>query len=316
MQLSLPNIGAVRPGTRHLGWCALAVLVSLLWAPVARMLVEYWRADASLSHGPLVVLLAAGLVWSRREELRAWDSASGAGLALLCVSAVVHVAAMFASLEFFKPLSLLGVVAGVVWFLGGWKALNSVGGALGLLVFTVPWPTTVIERLAFPMQMTSSAYAALFGGLLGLPIVREGVHLFVVPDPAKAPVYAIMVAKQCSGLTSLMVLLALGYLIAYFTPVGPGWRALMVAAVVPIALFNNAVRLTLILVAGTYWGKGVATWVHDNEAPVLVALCSIGLMLIRYAILSWTEAQANRGSDDTPPQSSSYVIQEPLVDPQ
>jgi len=317
MQLTLPYFGSTRLGLRHAGWLAAAALLAVLWAPVLQMLTTMWGKDPTLSHGPIIVLLAGWLVWGRKAELREWNAASGWGLALAALSGLVHVASVFADLEFFKALSLLGLAAGAVWFLGGWKNLNAVVGALGLLAFTIPWPTTVVERLAFPLQITSSAYAALFGGLMGLPIVREGVHLFVVPDPAKDPVYSVIVARQCSGLTSLMVLLALGYLIAYHTPVKLGWRALMLGLVVPITLFNNALRITLILVAGTYWGKGVATWVHDNEAPVLVFLCSIGLMLIRWAILTWTSVPRFSDLDDSPAREhGSYVIQEPIADPQ
>jgi exosortase len=180
------------------------------------------------------------------------------------------------------------MAAGAVWYFGGYRALGVAAGALGFLVFMIPWPTTLVERLAFPLQLTSSAYAALLGGLLGLPIVRDGVHLHVVPNPDAAPVYSVLVAKQCSGLTSLMVLLALGYLIAYHTRAGLGWRALLLALVVPLALFGNAIRITFVLLAGTYHSAALAQWVHDHESYVLIVLCCMGLLGLRHAILSWT----------------------------
>ena len=100
-----------------------------------------------------------------------------------------------------------------------------------------------------------------------------------------------VVAQQCSGLTSLMVLLALGYLIAYHTRAGLGWRVLLVALVVPLTLLTNSVRLTMILLAGGHGSPALAQWVHDHEAPFLIFLCSLGLIGIRQAILAWTERE-------------------------
>src|SRR5207245_11702659 len=96
---------------------------------------------------------------------------------------------------------------------------------------------------------------------------------------------------KCSGITSLIVLLALGYLIAYHTPLRLQWRALMVAAVVPLALVTNAVRLTFVLLAGAHISSAVAKQIHDHEPPVLIFLCSVGLVALRHALLCWVQPE-------------------------
>lgn len=295
MQLVLPEgLGVLRG--RHVGWAGLLALVGLLWAPVLSTLWRTWESDRSLSHGWLMPLVAAGLLWGRRRQLGPWNAAAPGGLALLAASAFLAVAASWADIEFLKPLALIGVLGGVCWFLGGWRSLQAAAVPLGCLVFMIPWPTTLVARLAFPMQLTSSAYAALFAGLCGIPIHRSGVHLSVWPDLDKPPIYSILVAQQCSGLTSLIVLLTLGYLIACHTRVSLGWRAALVAAVVPIALLMNSVRLTLILIAGAHGSPQLAKWVHDHEAPVLIFFCSLALLGLRSALLYWL-GQRTRGSD-------------------
>src|SRR5204863_460201 len=132
-------------------------------------------------------------------------SASPVGLAVLICWSLIFIGAVWADIEFLKPLSLAGIAAGAVWFLGGWSAFSASIGALGFLVFMIPWPTTLVDRIGFPLQLMSSSYAALFGGLCGLPIHRDGVQLAVMPDSAARPLYSILVAQKCSGLTSLMV---------------------------------------------------------------------------------------------------------------
>jgi len=266
-----------------------AVLALLLLVPVLGLLVHTWRTDPSLSHGPVVVGLAFIHLWLRRGELRREAGSSNSGAVLLIFAGALHVLATWADVAFLRPLSLIGMAGGAVWLFTGWKGLKASVGALGFLLFAVGWPTTLVEGVAFPLQLMSSAYAALLGGLLGLPIQQEGVHLFVVPQLGAKPVYSIMVARQCSGLTSLLVLLALGYLIAYHTPLKLGWRMLLLLAVIPLTLLMNAVRLTLILLAGTHHSASLATWVHDNEAPFLIFFCSLGLIVLRQLLLAWAE---------------------------
>jgi exosortase len=285
--IEVRGIGRIAPGA-----VVLAGLIVLLWAPLVPHLLSLWRGNDTMGHGPLVPLVTAALLWTRRKKLTEWTSAAPAGLALLMASALAHVLSVWVDIQFLQMLSLVGIIAGSVWYLGGSGAFAASVGALGFLVFMIPWPTTVVERLAFPLQLTSSAYAAILCGLMGLPIQREGVHLAVQPNPDADPIYSVLVARQCSGLTSLIVLLALGYLVAYHTPVRLGWKALLVALVVPLALLSNAIRLSLILLAGANHGEKFATWVHDNEAPVLIFLCCLALLGLRSAVMHWARRPA------------------------
>jgi exosortase len=287
IEASKPVFATHRSLWQQSGWALLCVVGVLLWASILDPLWHEWMGDPSLSHGPLVVILAGILLWMQRDALRRWESATPVGLACLIFWSIVFVGAVFADIVFLKPLALIGMAAGTIWFLGGWKAFASSIGALGLLVFMIPWPTTFIDRIGFPLQLMSSSYAALLGGLCGLPIHQDGVQLAIMPDPIGKPIYSILIAQKCSGLTSLMVLLALGYLIAYHTDVKLGWRALMLAAVVPLALFTNVVRLTFILLAGGHSSPAVAQWIHDHEGPVLIFFCSMGLMAVRHGLLAW-----------------------------
>ncbi len=278
---------------------ASLVLLALLGGSALPGLWSAWRTEPGLTFAPLIPPIAALLLWNRRDRLRQWNSAYLPGLLLLAFSALLFVAASWADVEPLKPFSLIGIFAGVLWYLGGPTAFRAASGALGLLLLTIPWPETLSAQLQFPMQQISSRYAAQFAGMIGLPAQREGVILSLVPDGASVPVYRIVVSQQCSGLTSLTVLLTIGYLIAYHTPVRVWQRFVLLALTVPLALFANAVRLTLVLVAGMLRGAALAQWVHDHEQPVLILLCGMGLMAIRGAMLAWAapvKSEAQKGN--------------------
>ena len=204
----------------------------------------------------------------------------------MLLATVFYFLAVFADVDFLKPLSLIGMMLGGVLFLGGTESFKTCVGPLGFLVFMIPWPTLIQDHLGLPLQLISSAYAALFAGMLGVPIHREGVQIFVQPDLNASPVYAMVVAQQCSGLTSMTVLLALTYFMAYLTPVKMSLRILMVGAVIPLAIITNSTRLTIILLFGAHGNVILAKWVHDHEGPVLIFFCSIALMGLRHFLIT------------------------------
>jgi exosortase len=280
-----------------LGWICCALLVVLLWFPEFKVLWITWHADETLSHGPVIPVIAAVLLWMRRDDMRRSTSSAIPGAVCLLFSVIFYTGCVWADVAFLRLLSLILMMAGAFLFLGGWKTLQAAAGALGFLVFMIPWPMTVVEHLAFPLQLTSSSYAGLMAGLCGVPVVRDGVYLMVVPDPAAKPIYSMMVAQACSGLTSLTVLLALAYLIAYYTPLKMGWRVLMVALVLPMTLLTNTLRLTVILLAGNYHSPAMASWIHDHETPVLISLCSMALMGIRQGLMTWTQREPVQEGD-------------------
>lgn len=282
MQVTVPT---VRFRKFQIGWLLLASLTAFLAIAVGVDLWRSWMNDSSLSFAPIMPILSLALLWRERGKLQSWEEASTPGLLAMCLCGSLFACAVWADIEALKPLALIGIFAGGVQFLGGARNLKASIGALGLLFFVIPWPTTLIGKIQFPLQLISSSYAGMFAGMLGFPVVREGVSLAVVPDPALPPIYKIVVAQQCSGLTSMMVLLSLGYLIAYHTPVRFWGRAALFLTTIPLALFANAVRLTIVLAAGANHGATVAKWVHDHEQPVLVFFCTVGLIALRHLIL-------------------------------
>jgi exosortase len=201
----------------------------------------------------------------------------------------VYMGAVWADIAFVRLLCLIAMPLGAIWFICGWKSMVAAAGAIGLMVFMVPWPMTLTEHLTFPMQITSTTFAALLSGLCGMPVHQEGVFLSVAPNPAAKPLYGIMVASHCSGLASLMVLLTLGYVIAYHSPLKLGWKILIMASILPLTLSVNALRLTLILWAGAYHSVALADWIHHHETPVLILFCSLGLTGLRCAVMKWAE---------------------------
>jgi exosortase len=287
------------------GIVALAVLSATLAYSTVTALWPSWRSDPAMSHGPVVPLVAIGLLWARRRHLGPWTSADLGGLLLMCVSSILYVAAVWADVAFLRPMAVMAVILGAVWYFGGRKGLRECAAATVFLVFMIPWPTMLVDRISFPLQMTSSAYATMLGGIAGLPLHRDGVHIVVATTPGTEKLYEILVGKECSGLTSLTVLLALGYLCALFTPVRWWLRVALFLSVVPLAILANAIRLTAILLVGTHVSASVADWVHDNEGPVLIFGCTLALLGLRRLALACGQYLQDRKDNAGVPLSAA-----------
>jgi exosortase len=108
--------------------------------------------------------------------------------------------------------------------------------------------------------------------ILGVPALLEGniIHL------AHSELF---VAQACSGLRSLMALLTLGVVFSYFLQRGAVRRVIIVASTIPIAIFVNAVRVTLTGVLAHAYGQEAATgFIHDFQGLITFFLAFLVLL--------------------------------------
>jgi exosortase len=109
---------------------------------------------------------------------------------------------------------------------------------------------------------------------LGVSVIRQGMDL-------SFPSGRMTIEGACSGLNSLIALLALGSLFAYFGS-GPAWRrVLLFLCSVPVAVAANIVRITSLCVVAAMTTTEKATGLfHDIGGFVLfgVALLAMGAL--------------------------------------
>ncbi len=92
----------------------------------------------------------------------------------------------------------------------------------------------------------------------------------------------VLVDDTCSGLRSLISLIALAAVLTQWFPVRtPGRRAVLMASAVPIAVAANWLRVTLALLVGFVYGAEVAGGVYHDLSGVIVFLVAfVGLVVV------------------------------------
>ena len=73
------------------------------------------------------------------------------------------------------------------------------------------------------------------------------------------PALAIEVAEECSGIRSSLALLITGLLAGHMLLRTPWTRTALMAAIVPIAIMKNAVRIVVLTLRSTYVDRGFIT---------------------------------------------------------
>ena len=240
-------------------WVALAFGFGLLYVPTYIDLAHgLWRDDA-YAHGPIILAVFAFLLWRGRAVLldESLKPAPVAGAAMLAFGLALYLLGRTQSLALFEVASHIPVVAGAVLLVRGFTGLRRLAFPILFLLFLVPLPGFVLEALTGPLkQFVSTAVAALLQAI-GYAVERNGVVLALNG-------HEMLIADACSGLNSLYSLLAMGLLYTHLTPPRSLTRtALLMAAVVPIAVAANVLRVLALVLVTVHLGDSAQNFVHD-----------------------------------------------------
>jgi exosortase len=249
-----------------------------LYGPsVVSWLVNQWRDPGSESgHGWLIPLVSVGYVWQRRHALKgAVGGVCWGALAGVLVAMGFYWAGVRCEQPRLNVISLILLTGFVPYYLAGWRLARLLVFPTAYLVFMVP--LGFLTAFTFPLRMATAIAAEFTLNGLGVACERIGTAILSVPRGG----FALDVDDPCSGLRSLLALLALT--VAYGALMGRRvWHqgALWVGAV-PIAMGANGVRIvTLALVAVTL-GQEVAMRLYHDYSGYLVFVVEV-LFLIAW----------------------------------
>lgn len=234
---------------------------------------RYVSVDSYYSHGFLVPFVAGFLIWLKREKLKNmhWEYNS-LGLALIILSLSIHFLSMLAEVFFVSALSMLCLLFGISLFLFGGKITRKIIFPLSFLIFMFPLPLVVINAISFPMKMFATKSAVLFlKTTLNIPIRNEGFQIFF-------PNASLIVENPCSGLRSLITLLALGSIFTYLLKANTKKRITLFLLSIPIALVSNLIRVILLSLGVYIYGSNITKgFFHDFSGYLVFVIAFISL---------------------------------------
>jgi exosortase len=276
---------------------AIAAALGFLYFTVLAKLGSDWWHDENYSHGLLIPFVIAYIIWQERNRFAnlsaqpaAWLGAIGVAISTLMLWAGTAGAELFV-----QRISLVLMAASVVVYFFGVRLMRFVAVPLFLLLLAIPIPQIVFNKIAFPLQLFASRCAVGAMSFFSIPVLRQGNVIELMPLGATEP-KKLAVVEACSGIRSLMTLVTLAVIYAYFTTPKVAqtsvcdsspkvaqtsvcdsslqsrkssqtkvyatfalWRSIaLVLSAVPIAILTNALRVSGTGVLAHYYGTRVA----------------------------------------------------------
>ena len=213
------------------------VILFAIYLPTLYDLVGDWYHDSNYSHGFLVPLVSVYLLWQKREELKKTPAMiDPLGMIFVVFGLLLFILGNGAAEYFTVRFSFVVTLAGLVFLLFGREILKKVWFELFFLLFMIPIPYVIYYALTFPMQLLASKITAGVLNAIGMAVVRQGNIIHIDG-------YSLEVAEACSGMRSLVSLLALGALYAYLTQRHFWSKLTLFLSTIPIAVAANVFRV-------------------------------------------------------------------------
>ncbi len=243
------------------GACGFIVLAFGVYFPILRNMVHHWSVVEDYQHGFIVAPLALFFAYERRWDL---EDAPVKGSWLGLIPMLLGLTSLAIGRLGTELMTMRGgfvlTLIGLVLLLLGREIFKILAFPLFFLFLMVPLPQSLVNTIAFPLQLIAAKFAVWSLQELGIPALVEGniIHL------AHAKLF---VEEACSGLRSLMALVTLGVVFAYFFKRGALWiKLFLVASTIPIAIFINAFRVALTGFLAHHFGEAAAEGViHDFQ---------------------------------------------------
>ena len=268
------------------GWGPAGLLLAglaVMYTPVFHALWEsVWQTDEQ-GHGPIILAVAAWLMWQRRGLLAAVarepQPAGWNGWLWVGVGLAFYLLGRIQSLVMFQMFSAIPLLTGVLAVTFGWAAARIAAFPLFFLIFAVPLPGAVVDTLTSPLKQAVSWFAEQVLFSAGYPISRTGVILMVGP-------YQLLVADACAGLNSMFTLEALGLL--YMNIVGHTNKlrnVLLAILIVPMSFTANVIRVITLVLVTYHLGDEAGQGIVHGAAGMLLFIVALFLMLMLDSLL-------------------------------
>lgn len=224
--------------------CLSALVLCTSFGPLKQWLL-FSKTSVQSSDLWLIPLISLFLLFSRRKEIFEPEQTRPAYWAIpIIVIGVLIAIRTQAGVEQIPALSSLGLfVALISCFVTcyGLRITRRSRFPLLFALLAVPIPETALNAIVTGLQHGSAVVVQSLFWLLRIDFVRDGMRF-------DFPAFAIEIASECSGIRSSFALLVLTILLAEMMLRTRSRRLLLVAAVVPLVLIKNGIRIVTLTI--------------------------------------------------------------------
>ena len=265
-----------------------------------RWLMSHWSHISNYSHGPLIPLMAIGLVWWK------WADVSTAsieplpgGVAVLAVAMTMYYLGVKAVQPRAVVFSFILLLYGLTLTLGGRQLFRQLFFPITFLLLMIPL-NFLDEVVGFPLRMMVAQASTALLNWFGIETIRRGTAIY-------SAVFHFDVADPCSGIRSLMALTTVTAAYGYVTQHAQWKRWVLFLSAMPLAVLGNMARVTSIALVAQVYGQELASKTYHEYSGYIVFGVALSTMVIigfllnfpyRRIFQNWQKPPEDRGPHD------------------
>jgi len=265
-----------------------AVSIWFWWHPLVTLL-NLALANDAYTHILLILPLSAALIYmdSKYGDSKALrndrQSSPRLGSAPLALALLMGCAARWGMGAARGDIRLsLGIGALVIWWIASVivcfdaTTFQRFLFPLCFLFLIVPIPEFALNWLVEFLQQQSAVAARIMFRAVGVPVTQDGIMLSI-------PGLDIEVARECSSIRSSLMLFVTTMVFAHLFLRSRWRKVLLVAAVIPLSVAKNGLRIFTIVELGTRVDPGFLTGKLHHHGGILF----FGLSVVAVGVLLW-----------------------------
>ncbi len=248
---------------------ALAVTI-IFYAPVLTWLVRCWLDDPYYHHGFLIPIISGVILWLRRARLPVGEK-SAAGAIIFATGLALYGAGFFLHSPSLAAFSFLIAIWGVISYFCGVRRGRPFAFPILFLIFMIPLP--FLSELSGYLQNIATHSAAAMARVAGTSTTTLGNQIIL-------PSADFVVGEPCSGMSTLISLLALAAILVFLLDGKHYRRAILFLLAFPIAIAANALRVASILVIADRASVDLAMSLFHSFSGVILFLIALSLLIL------------------------------------
>lgn len=251
-----------------------AVLFGMIFAfysTIYKLATMGWL-NADYTHAYFILPISLWIIWKRREGLVESEVIPKAGIALFAAALFMYLFAKLNDFMFLDGFSFVVMIWAIFRIRFTRESVRKILFPLAYLLFLVPPPGLAIDTITFPLKKISTYGSYLLLKLLHVPVVVFGAIL-------KIKEHELFIADACSGFRSIVTLLALGALYAYYQETSTKKKWAIFLSVIPLGIMGNIFRIALTGLISYHIGARFAEgFFHTFSGGVLFVFTVLGLI--------------------------------------
>ncbi len=258
--------------------CTLGIGL-IFWQFISGLPNLWLGEDGYYSHGFLVPVIAGYVIFKAWPHLKSLP-VKPSYFAIIPLVGVLWIAkgAIVTDIEALISLCFIGTLLFSTAFVAGWRWMFATTLPTLYLGFGLPLWTMAIGVYTNPLQLISTKVAYKMLQLMGFQPWRDPSSTTI-----NLPNFNLDVGVPCSGLKLVLALSAFTVFFMLIARLKWWGNAIMAAMVLPLCIFINSLRITLIGIVGENYGSAAGHQFHDYSGYITLILC----FFILFKIARW-----------------------------